>query len=83
MLYTTASKHLQKLWNWSYATRRKIILVPLNILSLEYWPVLSDVLQKNTLRHHHKTPMTYFEYRSIFRPTHNDYHVGCIYILND
>ena len=34
MLYTTASKHLQTLWNWPYVySIEKLITVPLNILS--------------------------------------------------
>ena len=42
MLYTTASKHLQKLWNWPYLhSVEKIITVPLNI------SVYSKFLEKN------------------------------------
>ena len=48
MLYTTASKYLQKLWNWPYVhSTEKIITVPLDILSNLYnkkWKVASQWL---------------------------------------
>ena len=48
MLYTTASKHLQKLSNWPQCTqRRKIITVPLNILSSVYIGI--NISQTNLL----------------------------------